>query len=336
MDNYEFVDIAKRIATDIPTKYQLGGWGQQANGYYLFDCVCLIKSILWGFNFSTGGHGGAIYLSNGVPDIGANRMIEVCSNISSNFNDIEIGEILWLNGHVGIYVGDRNVVEATPAWLDKVLISYVETNGARIKDGRQVYSWVKHGKLPYVTYNDGFVTITSFEVNNITSRSINISYTTNIKTNENLYTLNEIDYLIIPPENFINDLTPNTTYNIRIKLRRIYSNNYTESKIITFKTLDEPIELKYKVGDVVEVTGEVYVEPTSTESIYTLNKYVTTISEICNNYNTLHPYYIDEIGWVNEDSVKLYNSNKPTIFKLLLVIFITTLVFIFLTFIFIL
>ena len=61
MDNYEFAYIAKKIAYEIPTRYYLGGWGQQIDGIYLFDCVCLIKSILWGFNFSIGGHGGAIY-----------------------------------------------------------------------------------------------------------------------------------------------------------------------------------------------------------------------------------------------------------------------------------
>ena len=154
MDNYEFTNTALKIAKDIPTKYELGGWGNQRDGYYLFDCVCLIKSILWGFNFSKGAHGGAIYLANGVPDVGANRMIELCTNISDDFKNINVGEILWLDGHVGIYVGNRTVVEATTAWESKVLISDVLDNGNRIKNNHQVYRSVKHGYLPYIKYNN--------------------------------------------------------------------------------------------------------------------------------------------------------------------------------------
>ena len=90
MDNYEFINTAFKIANDIPTRYQLGGWGNQDNGVYLFDCVCLVKSILWGFNFSVGGHGGAVYLANGVPDVGANRMIELCNNIVSKYSSIDV------------------------------------------------------------------------------------------------------------------------------------------------------------------------------------------------------------------------------------------------------
>ena len=36
-----------------------------------FDCVCLIKGLLWGWNGSTDKiYGGATYATNGVPDIG--------------------------------------------------------------------------------------------------------------------------------------------------------------------------------------------------------------------------------------------------------------------------
>ena len=37
-----------------------------------FDCVCLIKGILWGWNADKNKvYGGAVYKSNGVPDVGA-------------------------------------------------------------------------------------------------------------------------------------------------------------------------------------------------------------------------------------------------------------------------
>ena len=39
-----------------------------------FDCVCLIKGILWGWcGDKSKTYGGAKYASNGVPDIGADR-----------------------------------------------------------------------------------------------------------------------------------------------------------------------------------------------------------------------------------------------------------------------
>lgn len=308
MDNYEFINTALRITTEIPTMYYLGGWGQQQNGYYLFDCVCLIKSILWGFNFSVGGHGGAIYLANGVPDVNADRMIELCTNISYDFSNIEIGEILWLDGHVGIYVGDRNVVEATAAWENKVLISYVETNGVRIRNGHQVYRWIKHGKFPYIIYNSGYATILNFGVEDITTNSVKIVFTTNLPIIEALYSLDGTEYYSFPADNILHDLTPYTNYKVRIKVKRIYTDNWTESNVIDFMTLDEPISLKYKVDDIVIVNGNLYVSSNGDDIIKVLDNYKGIITDVDNHYGTIHPYYIDDMGWVDEANIKLYTQ----------------------------
>ena len=313
MDNYEFIDIAKRIATDIPTRYQLGGWGQQQNGIYLFDCVCLIKSILWGFNFSVGGHGGAVYLANGVPDINANRMIEVCNNISYDFNNIEVGEILYLPGHTGIYVGDRNVVEATTAWENKVLFSYISNTGARIKDGRQVYSWEKHGRLPYINYTNGYVTITSFKIDEVTSRSVLISYTFDLPVSLILYSLDGMEYNTLN-DNQITSLIPNTTYSIRIKVRRKYTDNYTESDILSFTTLDEPIETKYIVGETIVLNGILYNDPYNDVVVMEVTNYIGTITSVDNHYGSKHPYLIGDLGWCDESDIELY-SKPSTSFK---------------------
>ena len=149
----QFVDTAKRIL-DIPTKYQLGGWGQQSNGYYLFDCVCMIKSILWGFNFEKGGHGGAVYGSNGVPDWGANKFFnECCYDISSDFTHIEVGELVWLDGHIGIYVGNLKVVEATCDWDKKVILSSIDYEGRRTYNFTQILTWKYHGKCKFIDYS---------------------------------------------------------------------------------------------------------------------------------------------------------------------------------------
>ena len=55
-----------------------------------FDCIGLIKGVLWGWNGETEkSYGGAIYASNNVPDISADAMIGKCANVSSNFSSID-------------------------------------------------------------------------------------------------------------------------------------------------------------------------------------------------------------------------------------------------------
>lgn len=122
-------------------------------GYFGFDCVCLIKAILWGWTGdSSKSYGGASYASNGVPDIGADAMIGKCSNVSTTgWDSMEIGEALWCTGHIGLYIGDGLAVECTPAWQNKVQITAVKNIGT--KDGYNARKWTKHGKLPYVTYD---------------------------------------------------------------------------------------------------------------------------------------------------------------------------------------
>ena len=122
-------------------------------GYFGFDCVCLIKAILWGWTGdSSKSYGGASYASNGVPDIGADTMIGKCSDVSTTgWDSMEIGEALWCSGHIGLYIGDGLAVECTPAWQNKVQITAVKNIGT--KDGYNARKWTKHGKLPYVTYD---------------------------------------------------------------------------------------------------------------------------------------------------------------------------------------
>lgn len=177
----EFVKIAKAIATKYKTLYVMGGYGAPAteanktryiNGYkynqnpdreamirnasantFFFDCVCLIKGILWGWNGNTTArNGGAVYKSNGVPDIDADQMINRCKGVSTNFNLIMPGEVVWKSGHIGIYIGDGLVVESTPAWANKVQITALGNVGA--VTGYYSRIWVKHGFLPWVDYNN--------------------------------------------------------------------------------------------------------------------------------------------------------------------------------------
>ncbi len=118
-----------------------------------FDCVCLIKGILWGWSGKTNAtYGGAKYASNGVPDKNANQMFNnYCTDISTNFNTIVPGEFLWMSGHIGIYIGDGLAVECTPIWKDGVQITAVGNIGSR--NGYNTRTWTKHGKSNFINYD---------------------------------------------------------------------------------------------------------------------------------------------------------------------------------------
>lgn len=119
-------------------------------GYFGFDCVCLIKGVLWGWNGDASKtYGGAVYESNGVPDISENEMIRRCNGVSTNFGNIVAGEVVWNDGHIGVYVGDGKVVECTPRWENGVQYTNLANLGY---NGGNSRFWTKHGKLPYIDY----------------------------------------------------------------------------------------------------------------------------------------------------------------------------------------
>ena len=178
MKSTELVDKAKEIATKYKTLYVMGCFGSPLNAKnkerflhnhsynerpertklikaatastFGFDCVNLIKGILWGWDGNKNAtYGGAVY-GNGVPDINADTMITRCTNVSTSFKNMVPGEILWMSGHVGVYIGDGLAVECTPIWKDGVQITAVGNIGA--KSGYKTRTWKKHGKLKYIEY----------------------------------------------------------------------------------------------------------------------------------------------------------------------------------------
>lgn len=119
---------------------------------FFFDCVGLVKGILWGFNGNKNAlYGGASYGSNGVPDATISTLLKKCTDVSSDFSKIEVGEFLYYSsGHCGIYVGDGLAVESTSAWQFKVQTTAVKNIGE--KKGYKSRKWAKHGKLPWIEY----------------------------------------------------------------------------------------------------------------------------------------------------------------------------------------
>lgn len=177
MNNIEFAQKIKDVANNYKTLYVMGCFGapmtasnktRYCNNHsynkkaarttmikaasadtFGFDCVCLIKGVLWGWcGDKSRVYGGASYTVNGVPDIDANAMLNACSDISTDFSNIEIGEAVWIKDHIGVYVGDGLAVECTPRWKNGVQFTACNTT---VK-GYNRRNWTKHGKLPYIEY----------------------------------------------------------------------------------------------------------------------------------------------------------------------------------------
>lgn len=117
---------------------------------WAFDCNGLVKAIIWHWDAKENAvYGGADYETEGLDDIGTGALIDACYDVSTDFSKISIGELLWISGHVGVYVGDGMAIECTTAWDDKV--QKVEVwNIKKTGKGRV---WTKHGKLPWIEYN---------------------------------------------------------------------------------------------------------------------------------------------------------------------------------------
>ena len=184
MTSAEFCAKALDIADNYKTAYMLGPWGWPANDVmiarattqgsnartnrqwlpqagaikdkgFLFDCVGLIKGILWGWKGDMSrAYGGAGYACSGVPDYDAKKMIDCCREVSADFSAIVPGEAVWMDGHIGVYVGGGVVVKATPKWQGGVQRSALSnTAGAQKLPGTAgSRRWTKHGKLPWVDY----------------------------------------------------------------------------------------------------------------------------------------------------------------------------------------
>lgn len=175
----EFVQRAKKVANEFSTIYIKGCFGAPMtpanktryttnNAYnraparsklinsvsqntFGFDCVCLIKGLLWGWKGDTSDiYGGARYKANGVPDFGTEQMLNYCSNVSDDFTNIQPGCVLHNPGHVGIYIGDGLAVECTARWKDGVQITAVANLGTSSVNNSR--TWQTHGQLEWIEY----------------------------------------------------------------------------------------------------------------------------------------------------------------------------------------
>ena len=164
MSNQDLIARFRELYNE-PNFYGSGGnqWStwQNGKGWYV-DCTCSIKAILWGGRFIEANrgkpHAGCKYLSNGVPDFTPASCVQWTNATKGNFRNLVPGEILLMtsHGHAGLYIGNGQVMEVTPAWTGGTpgcQISQIGSNGERVKNGKQSYAWEYHGFIPVIDYS---------------------------------------------------------------------------------------------------------------------------------------------------------------------------------------
>ena len=174
-------DFLERIRQlpQLKTLYVKGGWGAPLNSYnkkrvinaydynyqrrakieaasadtFAFDCCGIVKSVLWGFSADPSkSNGGAQYKANGVPDLSEAGFLRVCTYVSNDWSKIIPGACLFMDGHMGIYIGDGKAVEATPIWADGC--QFTRVNNITAKGRGNGRTWSKWGLIPYVDYKE--------------------------------------------------------------------------------------------------------------------------------------------------------------------------------------
>lgn len=165
-DAKTYVSLITDIFKNYKTYYAWGAFGAPANkknrerynvpddltpDTFLFDCSGFAyKAIPWGWcGDKTKTYGGATYNKYPLDK----PFMDICEDISEDFSSIQSGEIVYMIGHVGVYIGDGRVLECTPAWEGGVQMSECKNVGIKTN---LIHSrtWLSHGKLPFVTYKE--------------------------------------------------------------------------------------------------------------------------------------------------------------------------------------
>lgn len=126
---------------------EVGGYAEFIESHWIggrtADCVGLIKGYGW-LNPDT--HQ-VEYGTNGMPDIGADTMYANATEKGTIDTIPEIpGLAVWHEGHIGIYIGGGEVIEAMGTQYGVVK---TQLSGSR---------WTHWLKIPYITYLDSEVT----------------------------------------------------------------------------------------------------------------------------------------------------------------------------------
>ncbi|MBO7735562.1 MAG: C40 family peptidase [Methanobrevibacter sp.] len=180
MKSQELIERLIKVL-DLSTYYVMGGFGARLGKDYVnysysynknhksniekqyntspitfgFDCVCLIKAVLfWGFvGDANKEYGGAKY--DGSNDITIASFKKTCAELSTDFSEGALvpGELVFIgNSHIGLYIGNGEVIESTPAWKCGVQRTLLPWRNTTNYEKLPVRAWDCHGKTSYIDY----------------------------------------------------------------------------------------------------------------------------------------------------------------------------------------
>ena len=119
-------------------------------GTFLFDCINLGKSLLWGFNFDTTmRYGGANYKANDVPEFGV-KSVKKYGESSTDFSTIQEGEWMVndLEDHVGYADGQGGYYD-----ISQHNEGYKVLHHESMTDR----NWKYHCKMQWIDYDPEYV-----------------------------------------------------------------------------------------------------------------------------------------------------------------------------------
>lgn len=129
-----------------------------------FDCNNLLKCLLNGYDINYTAIGYYQTSLSNTGDCTEYGLLKQCSNISSNFAQLNNVALLYMSGHVGTYINKEvsrngklyNVIECTPSFGNGVVYSWVDKDGTRraCKGGSKNGKWTQWGLFtPWVSYS---------------------------------------------------------------------------------------------------------------------------------------------------------------------------------------
>lgn len=171
MTSDDYINRLKAIAsrrTYYKNKYPDNLCYIHSDGRTSADCVNLVKALLNGYDINRKDVGYYQRDLSNTGDVTEQGLLNQCSGISSDFKNIKAPALLYMQGHIGSYIGITpdnrfNVIECTTVFGGGVIYSWVDQDGTRRSEngGKPIVQkdgtynrWTKYGYLtPWVNYN---------------------------------------------------------------------------------------------------------------------------------------------------------------------------------------